>query len=215
MKERAHHLRKTHNKSNKTFDLILVGVIILVAAVLRLWKLGQVPFMHDEFSALLRTRFDNFHDFIQQGVMPDSHPIGLLDWSAMVQSQCRVVCGGVLCRQSAHGVLQSVGAALFGGLVLRLADGLVLVQGCFRDENDDKGLCWLRAFGLGLFADAVFLHCTGGTYFLDGLVFPAEGASQSLLAQRNRCSIVVCPHPTHLLPTTLCERQHRWLVGCT
>ena len=33
--------------------------------------------MHDEFSALLRTRFDNFHDFIQQGIMPDSHPIGV------------------------------------------------------------------------------------------------------------------------------------------
>ena len=50
---------------------------MLVAAVLRLWKLGQVPFMHDEFSALLRTRFDNFHDFIQLGIMPDSHPIGV------------------------------------------------------------------------------------------------------------------------------------------
>lgn len=58
-------------------DYILLGVIMLVAAVLRLWKLGQVPFMHDEFSALLRTRFDNFSDFIQQGVMPDSHPIGV------------------------------------------------------------------------------------------------------------------------------------------
>ena len=58
-------------------DYILLGVIMLVAAVLRLWKLGQVPFMHDEFSALLRTRFDNFHDFIQQGIMPDSHPIGV------------------------------------------------------------------------------------------------------------------------------------------
>lgn len=51
--------------------------IAVVAAVLRLWKLGQVPFMHDEFSALLRTRFDNFHDFIQQGIMPDSHPVGV------------------------------------------------------------------------------------------------------------------------------------------
>lgn len=50
---------------------------MVVAAVLRLWKLGQVPFMHDEFSALLRTRFDSFHDFIHQGIMPDSHPIGV------------------------------------------------------------------------------------------------------------------------------------------
>ena len=72
-----HHLRKAHIKSSKRLDYILLGVIILAAAVLRLWKLGDVPFMHDEFSALLRTRFDNFHDFIQQGVMPDSHPIGV------------------------------------------------------------------------------------------------------------------------------------------
>ena len=77
MKKRSHHLRKNHNASSKTIDLILIVVIILVTALLRLWKLGQVPFMHDEFSALLRTRFDNFHDFIQLGVMPDSHPIGV------------------------------------------------------------------------------------------------------------------------------------------
>ena len=76
MSERKHHLRKTHNPADKTIDLVLIAVIMVVAAVLRLWKLGQVPFMHDEFSALLRTRFDNFHDFIQQGVLPDSHPIG-------------------------------------------------------------------------------------------------------------------------------------------
>ena len=77
MRTRKNHLRKTHNVPSKRMDYILLGIIILVAAVLRLWKLGQVPFMHDEFSALLRTRFDNFHDFIQQGIMPDSHPIGV------------------------------------------------------------------------------------------------------------------------------------------
>ena len=77
MRTRKTHLRKSHNAPSKRMDYILLGVIMLVAAVLRLWKLGDVPFMHDEFSALLRTRFDNFNDFIQQGVMPDSHPIGV------------------------------------------------------------------------------------------------------------------------------------------
>ena len=77
MRTRKTHLRKSHNAPSKRMDYILLGVILLVAAVLRLWKLGDVPFMHDEFSALLRTRFDNFHDFIQQGIMPDSHPIGV------------------------------------------------------------------------------------------------------------------------------------------
>ena len=77
MKTRKHHLRKAKNVPSKKIDIILLAVILVVAAVLRLWKLGQVPFMHDEFSTLLRTRFDNFHDFIQQGIMPDSHPIGV------------------------------------------------------------------------------------------------------------------------------------------
>ena len=77
MRTRKKHLRKIHDAPNKKLDYILIGIIILVAALLRLWKLGQVPFMHDEFSALLRTRFDNLHDFIQQGIMPDSHPLGV------------------------------------------------------------------------------------------------------------------------------------------
>ena len=77
MKTRKLHLRQKRNAPSKKLDFILMAVILVVAAILRLWKLGQVPFMHDEFSALLRTRFDNFHDFIQQGVMPDSHPIGV------------------------------------------------------------------------------------------------------------------------------------------
>ena len=77
MRTRKNHLRKTHNVPSKRMDYILLAIIMVVAAVLRLWKLGQIPFMHDEFSALLRTRFDNFHDFIQQGIMPDSHPIGV------------------------------------------------------------------------------------------------------------------------------------------
>ena len=72
-----HHLRKVHNKSNKTIDLVLLAVIMVVAAVLRLWKLDQVPFMHDEFSAMTRLGYDSFRDLIQQGVVPDAHPAGV------------------------------------------------------------------------------------------------------------------------------------------
>ena len=77
MDKRKHHLRKTRNKTSRTVDYIILGVIIVVAAVLRLWKLGQVPFMHDEFSALSRTGFTNLHDFIEQGILTDSHPLGV------------------------------------------------------------------------------------------------------------------------------------------
>ncbi len=87
--ERKHHLRKVRNKTSLKLDYILLGVILLVAALLRLWKLGQVPFMHDEFSALFRLKFDNFHDLIQYGVCEnDSHPAGvqvfLYYWTKLV-----------------------------------------------------------------------------------------------------------------------------------
>ncbi|MBO4574325.1 MAG: glycosyltransferase family 39 protein [Bacteroidales bacterium] len=59
------------------YDRVLLWLILIVSAVLRLWQLGSVPFMHDEFSALGRTCFDNFHDLIREGVMlGDSHPAG-------------------------------------------------------------------------------------------------------------------------------------------
>ena len=75
--ERKHHLRTVRNKTSRKLDYLLLGVILLVAALLRLWKLGQVPFMHDEFSALFRLQFDNLHDLIQQGIKIDGHPAGV------------------------------------------------------------------------------------------------------------------------------------------
>lgn len=51
---------------------------MLVAAFLRLWQLDEVPFMHDEFSALFRTEYDSFSELIRLGVMQnDSHPAGV------------------------------------------------------------------------------------------------------------------------------------------
>ena len=87
--ERKYHLRKVRNKTSRKLDYLLLGVILLVAAVLRLWKLGQVPFMHDEFSALFRLRYDNFRDLIRYGVTEgDSHPAGvqvfLYYWTQLV-----------------------------------------------------------------------------------------------------------------------------------
>lgn len=59
------------------YDKVILLIIIVVSAVLRLWQLGSIPFMHDEFSALGRTCYDSFHDLIREGVMlNDSHPAG-------------------------------------------------------------------------------------------------------------------------------------------
>lgn len=46
--------------------------------MLRLFKLTDMPFMHDEFSALFRTRFNSFVDVIKIGVKEgDTHPAGI------------------------------------------------------------------------------------------------------------------------------------------
>lgn len=57
---------------------VAVMLILIVAATLRFWDLWQLPFMHDEFSALFRAQYDSFGDLIRLGVIQnDSHPAGV------------------------------------------------------------------------------------------------------------------------------------------
>ncbi len=59
-------------------DSILLGIIILAGGVLRFYHYHLLPFSYDEFSALFRTRFDNFGDLIRLGVVTtDTHPAGI------------------------------------------------------------------------------------------------------------------------------------------
>lgn len=51
--------------------------IIIVASFLRFWNFFEIPFTHDEFSALFRTRFASFTELIEKGIMPDGHPAGV------------------------------------------------------------------------------------------------------------------------------------------
>ncbi len=74
---RQNHLRKQHFKADKRTDNILLGIILFVAAVLRFWRFPELPFMHDELSALYRCQFDNFTDMVRGGIYPDSHPAGV------------------------------------------------------------------------------------------------------------------------------------------
>lgn len=53
--------------------------ILLIAAIVRFYKLTEIPFHHDELSALLRTKFSSFSELIAKGVKIDGHP-------ALVQS---------------------------------------------------------------------------------------------------------------------------------
>ena len=63
--------------SNK-YEYYLLSIIILVGGFIRFWNYGDMPFMHDELSALSRLQFDNIFDVIKYGVMlGDTHPAGV------------------------------------------------------------------------------------------------------------------------------------------
>ena len=58
-------------------DKLILILILLFAAVLRLWNLSSIPYTYDEFSALFRTNFDSFADLIAYGARIDGHPVGI------------------------------------------------------------------------------------------------------------------------------------------
>lgn len=55
----------------------ILALILIVATILRTYDLFNVPFTHDEFSALFRLQFDNFSELIANGVRVDGHPAGI------------------------------------------------------------------------------------------------------------------------------------------
>ncbi|MFK5857408.1 MAG: glycosyltransferase family 39 protein [Bacteroidota bacterium] len=79
---------KLHTNKTALYEYILLAIIIFVGSVLRFWDYQNIPFMHDEFSALGRLRFGNFIELINKGVLPDGHPAGvqvfLYYWTALV-----------------------------------------------------------------------------------------------------------------------------------
>lgn len=64
----------------KSHGLILL--ILLIGAVLRFWDFAEIPYTHDELSALGRTQVSDWNGFIETGVKKDNHPAGvqLLLW---------------------------------------------------------------------------------------------------------------------------------------
>ncbi|HKL02758.1 MAG TPA: glycosyltransferase family 39 protein [Cryomorphaceae bacterium] len=55
----------------------IVSLILLVAVALRFYKYFEIPFTHDEFSALFRLDFSSFSELIDKGVKIDGHPAGV------------------------------------------------------------------------------------------------------------------------------------------
>lgn len=52
-------------------------IILVVSVVLRMFNFSEIPFTHDEFSALDRLDFDSFSALINEGVKIDGHPAGV------------------------------------------------------------------------------------------------------------------------------------------
>ncbi|MBI2280902.1 MAG: hypothetical protein HYU68_09470 [Bacteroidetes bacterium] len=59
---------KKHN------DSLFFTFIIIVSIILRFWNISEIPFMHDEFSAIFRTNFSSFSELINLGVKIEGHP---------------------------------------------------------------------------------------------------------------------------------------------
>ena len=60
-----------------TLDDALILLILFTGALLRFYRLSEIPFTHDEFSAIIRTQFSTFHDLIEKGIKIDGHPAGV------------------------------------------------------------------------------------------------------------------------------------------
>ncbi len=58
-------------------DDALIMLILIIGAFLRFYRLTEIPFTHDEFSAIIRTQFSTFGELIDKGVKIDGHPAGV------------------------------------------------------------------------------------------------------------------------------------------
>lgn len=61
----------------KLTNHVILIIILGISAVLRFYHFTEIPFMHDEFSAVFRTEFSSFSEMIEKGVKPDGHPAGI------------------------------------------------------------------------------------------------------------------------------------------
>ena len=59
-----------------TNNKILI-LILITATILRFFNFHEIPFTHDEFSAIFRTNFKSFAELIEKGIKIDGHPAGI------------------------------------------------------------------------------------------------------------------------------------------
>jgi len=62
--------------NKKTFQ-ICFWIIIIIAALFRFYNYTNIPYTHDEYSAIHRTNFETFCELIEEGVLVEGHPAGV------------------------------------------------------------------------------------------------------------------------------------------
>src|ERR1700740_1949309 len=70
-------LRRLFSTEARSINTCLLVFVLLTAGVLRFYKAFDIPFTHDELSALCRLRFDSFHELMEKGIKIDGHPAGV------------------------------------------------------------------------------------------------------------------------------------------
>jgi hypothetical protein len=75
----AHHElgERVKKQTGPGIDQVLMFLILAVGAWLRCFHWQEIPFTHDEFSAIIRTQYSTFGELIEKGVKPDGHPAGI------------------------------------------------------------------------------------------------------------------------------------------
>ena len=58
-------------------DCLLLFAIVLLGTLLRFYNYLEIPYTHDELSALTRLNYSSFSDLIEKGVKVDGHPAGV------------------------------------------------------------------------------------------------------------------------------------------
>ncbi len=145
-----HWLRKDSN--------LLLLLILVAAAVLRIFDWPHMGYHHDELSALLRTRFTSFQELIESGIRIDGHPAGvqlfLWGWTALGgYGSFWVKLPFILAGTASVFLIFKIGKQLFGeseglcaaALLASLQYGILYSQ-------------WARPYAFGLFFVLLFAY---------------------------------------------------------
>lgn len=80
--------KKLLKMSQKQFENFILIIILSAGFGFRFYDFLNIPFTHDELSALSRLKFDSFGELIEKGVKIDGHPAGvqvfLFYWTKLV-----------------------------------------------------------------------------------------------------------------------------------